>query len=148
MLSMADIIIGMCAPDARCTITDRGLRCTSQREAVFDALRQAHDHPTADELHRRVQGVSKATVYNALEAFRAVGLAQAISVPGGVTRWDAKTGPHVHMRHVTSDAVADLPDDVAAPLLQGMTPQAIRAVEQAVGMSIDAVQVSLLVRDP
>jgi len=114
---------------------------------VFDALQQAHDHPTADELHVRVEGVSKATVYNALEAFRGVGLAQAISVQGGVTRWDPKVGPHVHMRHVGSDAVSDLPDRVAAPLLSGLTAEHLRSVAEAMGVTIDAVQVSLLVHD-
>lgn len=144
---MCDTIIGMCDPTARCAITEHGLRCTPQREAVFDALQQAHDHPTADELHVRVEGVSKATVYNALEAFRSVGLAQAISVQGGVTRWDPKVGPHVHMRHIGSDAVSDLPDRVAAPLLSGLTAEHLRSVAEAMGVTIDAVQVSLLVHD-
>ena len=137
----------MCDLTARCAITEYGLRCTLQREAVFDALQQAHDHPTADELHARVDGVSKATVYNALEAFRGVGLAQAISVQGGVTRWDPKVAPHVHMRHAGSDAVSDLPDSVAAPLLSGLTPEHLQSVAEAMGVSIDAVQVSLLVHD-
>lgn len=147
MGSVCDTIIGMCAPSARCAITEHGLRCTPQREAVFDALRQAHDHPTADELFARVEGVSKATVYNALEAFRGVGLAQAISVQGGVTRWDPKVGPHVHMRHAGSDAVSDLPDSVAAPLLSGLTTERLQTVAEAMGVTIDAVQVSLLVHD-
>ena len=144
---MCDTIIGMCAPSARCAITEHGLRCTPQREAVFDALQQAHDHPTADELHARVEGVSKATVYNTLEAFRGVGLAQAISVQGGVMRWDPRVGPHVHLRHAGSDAVSDLPDSVAAPLLSGLTPEHLQSVAEAMGVSIDAVQVSLLVHD-
>ncbi len=108
---------------------------------------QASDHPTADTLHSRVCGVSKATVYNALEAFARVGLAQAIPGPGGVTRWDAVTGPHVHVRHIDDDRVEDLPDPLATQVLAGMTPEVIDHIEASLGVHVDAVQVSLLVRE-
>lgn len=112
---------------------------------MLHALQQAKDHPTAETLHGRLEGVSLATVYNALQAFRQVGLAQAISVPGGRTRWDPEVGPHVHVRAIDSDEIADLPDAVAAPLLDGLTPDKLAHVEEALGVRIDAVQISLLV---
>ena len=140
-----DTIIGMCDPLTRCTITDRGLRCTAQREAVLHALQQAKDHPTAEMLHGRLEGVSLATVYNALQVFRRVGLAQAVSIPGGMTRWDGDVGPHVHLMAIDSDEVRDLPDAVAAPLLDGLTPEKLAQVADTLGVCIDQVQISLLV---
>ena len=40
-----------------------------------------------------------------------------------------------------------LPDAVAAPLLSGLTAEHLQSVAEAMGVSIDAVQVSLLVHD-
>ena len=57
----------------------RGLRCTRQRRAIYDALAASRKHPTADELYRHVVddcgdcGVSLATVYNTLHDLVALG---------------------------------------------------------------------------
>lgn len=140
-------IIGMCEAPTRCTITDHGLRCTSQREAVLVALRGSSDHPTAEVLHERLNGVSLATVYNALAAFGRVGLAQSIAVAGGLTRWDGSTSLHAHVRRSGTDVVEDLPTDLAAPLLEVLTPQRLEAIGARMGGRVSGVQIKVMLAD-
>lgn len=137
----------MCESPTRCTITDLGLRCTGQREAVLGALRQATDHPTAEELHDRLEGVSLATVYNALAAFQRVGLAQAISVSSSVTRWDGAMALHVHARRDGADIVEDVPDDLASPLLAPFTSTQLAAIGARMGGRVTGVQIKVLLAD-
>jgi len=52
-------------------LKERGLRQTSERAAIFDAVYDTNDHFDADELYIRLKSdgvrVSRATVYNTLE---------------------------------------------------------------------------------
>ena len=60
-------------------LEDAGLRCTPQRLAVYDHLSQATHHPTAEDVYQAVRSaiprISLATVYKALEALVAIGVA-------------------------------------------------------------------------
>ena len=59
-----------------------GFRFTSQRHCVYDALLQKRDHPTADEVfarsRRAMLEISKATVYNCLDALVQCGLVRQV----------------------------------------------------------------------
>ena len=84
-------------PSTSCADTDlrelfraHGLRCTRQRERIYEALASSTSHPTAEELHLAVRdadgGLSLATVYNTLEAFTERGLCRRVpsaSTSGG-----------------------------------------------------------------
>ena len=65
--------------DLRTIIEQAGLRCTPQRLAVYDHLSQSTEHPTAEDVYQavrsRIPKISLATVYKALEAWVAVGVA-------------------------------------------------------------------------
>jgi len=137
----------MCESPTRCTITDHGLRCTSQREAVLGTLRRASDHPTAEALHGRLDGVSLATVYNALAVFERVGLAQPIAVAGGLTRWDGSMVMHAHVRRTSSDTVEDLPADLAEGLLAALTPKRLAAIGRRMGGRVSGVQIKVRMVD-
>ena len=66
------------------------LRCTRQRRALYEALSSTSRHPTADELFQQLAhtqtDISLATVYNTLEAFCEVGLAQKLPGNGSGAR--------------------------------------------------------------
>ena len=85
---------------------------TLQRRAVYEAVADRDDHPTADEVAedvRRVhQGVSRATVYRALETFVDHHLLAKICHPGAAARFDAKTHRHHHLVCDRCGAVRDL----------------------------------------
>src|SRR5690348_1249772 len=77
----------------------RGLKMTPQRRAIIDYLRNALNHPTADEVlsevNRRFPMTSRATVYNTLNWLTEAGLVQAV-YRDGMVRFDPKTDHHHH----------------------------------------------------
>jgi Fe2+ or Zn2+ uptake regulation protein len=91
-------------------LRDAGLRVTSQRLAVLDALSQA-SHPTADEIHHVVRlrhpGVGLATVYNTLAALETHGRVLVVEDRKG-RRYDFRTDTHPHIRCRKCGAFADL----------------------------------------
>jgi Fur family transcriptional regulator, peroxide stress response regulator len=103
-----------------------GWKLTPQRAAVYDALRAAEGHPTAEEVFRRVREliptISLATVYKALEALAASGLADKLADLDGTARFDARRAPHYHLRCLRSGAVEDLPTDYDPDLIAKLDP--------------------------
>jgi Fe2+ or Zn2+ uptake regulation protein len=65
-------------------------RTTRQLAAVYDALAASHDHPTADEIFRRVRDalprVSLGTVYRNLDKLREQGRLRVVRLEG-IPRW-------------------------------------------------------------
>lgn len=130
--------------------SEHGLRCTRQRQAIYEALAKSKQHPTADELFQmvasRVPGMSLATVYNTLEAFCRAGMAQKLPGTGtnGAARFDAIVHNHVHLCCTRTGAVADVPDDLSGEILQHIPAEVLRQVEQRFGFRIDQVQIELV----
>ena len=92
-----------------------GVPFTPQRGAVWEALSERRDHPTADavfeEVGERMPGLSRATVYRSLEAFVQIGLAQRVGHLGSAVRYDPKTTRHHHLVCESCGAVIDLESD-------------------------------------
>lgn len=130
----------------------RGLRCTRQRKAVFEALRSTTAHPTADELHRMVashlEGMSLATVYNTLEALCAAGLAQKLPGSGphgnGSARYDATVDNHLHLRDSRTGTLADVPPHLSRALLEQLPRPLLAEIETRLGFRIRQVQIELV----
>jgi Fur family transcriptional regulator, peroxide stress response regulator len=98
----------------RATIENAGLRCTPQRLAVYQQLCESAEHPSAEIVFHAVRAqipkISLATVYKALEALVAVGVATKLSAGIGDTRtrYDARRDEHYHFRCLRSGTVHDL----------------------------------------
>jgi Fe2+ or Zn2+ uptake regulation protein len=92
-----------------------GLTPTIQRMAILEFLEKTRAHPTADEVlchvRKRFPTVSRATVYNTLDALTQAGVILRITVEPGVVRYDADMGPHAHFRCRVCGVVHDLPLD-------------------------------------
>jgi Fur family transcriptional regulator, peroxide stress response regulator len=90
----------------------RGARPTRQRRAIFSALWQRIDHPTAETLYRavrrRIPGLSLATVYTTLEVLVEAGLAGRFAGADGVAHYDARTDEHDHRRCLGCGRIDDL----------------------------------------
>jgi len=99
--------------EARCR--ERGLPVTLQRRAVFDEILDRRDHPTADQvfdvLSRRLGGISRATVYRALDTLVDLGLVRRMAHADAVARFDPLTERHHHLVCDRCGKVVDLPDD-------------------------------------
>jgi Fur family ferric uptake transcriptional regulator len=84
-------------------LASRGLRSTSQRDAILDIFVEAGRHVSAEELYARVKkvhpGIGFATVYRTLKLFGEAGLAQERRFEDGYTRYE-HTSPDAHHDHL------------------------------------------------
>jgi Fur family transcriptional regulator, peroxide stress response regulator len=79
----------------------RGLRLTPQRLEIFQALTEAVDHPTAEQLHQRLQRkmptLSLDTVYRTLGTLTQHGLINKVETVESQARFEAQERPHHHL---------------------------------------------------
>jgi Fur family peroxide stress response transcriptional regulator len=79
----------------------RGIRVTPQRLAVYRALTEDLGHPTAESVykrvHKRLPGLSQATIYRTLQFLEDENLIRRVSSPGAIGRFDANIDPHQHL---------------------------------------------------
>jgi Fe2+ or Zn2+ uptake regulation protein len=98
----------------------RGLPVTIQRRLVLEVLLGRQDHPTADqifeEVHARVPGISRTTVYRALETLVQLGVARMVCNPGASARFDPNVEQHHHLVCLHCGKMRDLDD----PRLNGL----------------------------
>jgi len=89
-----------------------GLVPTIQRLAVLDWLYRTKLHPTADQVYSAVRkkfpSISRATVYNTLEALTKAGMILRLSVDPTVARYDADLKPHAHFRCRVCQKIYDI----------------------------------------
>ena len=113
----------------RAIIENAGLRCTPQRLAVYQQLSESDEHPSAEIVFHAVRAqiprISLATVYKALEALVAVGVATKLSAGIGGTRarYDARRDEHYHFRCLRSGTVHDLPTQFDPDLIAKLDPR-------------------------
>lgn len=97
-----------------------GLTPTIQRMAVLEYLEKIKKHPTADQVlisvRKKFPSVSRATIYNTLEALTKAGIIQQITVDPSVARYDADIKPHAHFRCRICCTVYDIAIDNAIEL--------------------------------
>lgn len=80
----------------------RGLRVTAQRRLVLEALADADDHVSADDILERVQAkapdVNMSTVYRTLEALEDVGIVYHTHLGHSMSQWHvAREEAHQHL---------------------------------------------------
>ncbi len=111
----------------RAALEAAGWRSTPQRLAVYDQLRRADHHPSAEEVYRSVReslpNISLATVYKALETLVASGLAAKLTATDGSARYDARSDHHYHLRCLRSGAVEDLSTPFDPDLIAKIDPE-------------------------
>jgi Fur family peroxide stress response transcriptional regulator len=95
------------------TISEKGFRFTEQRRAVYDALMDQRDHPTAVEVFMRVKGkvpsISLATVYNCLETLTDCGLVKIVNHDRESARYCPNLEEHAHLFCEGCNGVIDIP---------------------------------------
>ena len=110
-----------------------GWKPTRQRAAVYDHLCRAEGHPTAEDVFLAVKAtipaISLATVYKALEALTASGLAAKLAASDGSARFDARRDHHYHLRCLRTGAVEDLPTPFDPGLVSRLDPGLVATLE-------------------
>ncbi len=114
-------------------LRELGLTPTIQRLAVLDCLERTKKHPTADQVLVAVRetfpSVSRATVYNTLQALTKAGMILQITVDPAVSRYDADLSPHAHFRCRICNTVYDVGLDEESNLeahIEGHHIEAVR----------------------
>jgi Fur family ferric uptake transcriptional regulator len=90
---------------------EKGLRMTEQRRVIAQVLSDAHDHPDAEELHRRASAVdskiSIATVYRTVKLFEDAGILERRDFRDSPSRYEETKDHHDHLIDVTSGKVIE-----------------------------------------
>lgn len=101
---------------------EAGLRLTPQKVAVFKALAETDEHPTAQDLFEAVREdyptISFATVYDNLRKFKELQLVQEMNTGEGAARYDANIEHHHHIIDTKTGKLMDvcLPEISKIPL--------------------------------
>ena len=126
-----------------------GLRCTRQRETIYRALAATESHPTAEELYKLVrgadEGLSLATVYNALEAFCDRGIARRLATTCGPSRYDADVSEHLHVQD-SDGKIHDVPRDLSDQFYDSVGADLMSRIADAMGMDIAGARIELAAR--
>ena len=93
---------------------ESGLPVTTQRRAVFEAILDRRDHPTAEQVYRAVRAglpqISRMTVHRILGTFVSLGLLSKTCHPGSSARFDPKLHQHHHLVCLDCGDILDLED--------------------------------------
>ncbi len=96
----------------------RGLKVTPQRQAVFRALHDNPEHPTAESVYETVRvempTISLRTVYQTLNDLAAMGELRQLSFGPGSARFDPNREPHHHLVCDRCGTVIDVHADADA----------------------------------
>ena len=91
------------------------LKVTPQRMAIYEALLNINDHPTAEMIKDYVSktnpSISLATVYKTLEVFVDKGLITRVKTENDVMRYDPIIEKHHHLYDQKTDSIYDYYDD-------------------------------------
>lgn len=89
-------------------------RNTIQRKLVSDAVFELRNHPTADDIYKKVsethKSISRGTVYRNLNYLVEDGFIRKVSVFEGADRFDHVLSSHAHLRCSSCGQVYDLPE--------------------------------------
>ncbi|UCF00122.1 MAG: transcriptional repressor [Planctomycetota bacterium] len=103
---------------------DAGLKVTAQRLAVYKALIETGEHPSAEALFRKVKQIfhtiSLDTVNRTLRTLRKINIAFIVEGSGDAKRFDANLHPHQHFKCVRCKRIVDFYhqpfDNIEVPL--------------------------------
>jgi Fur family ferric uptake transcriptional regulator len=95
---------------------EKGLRMTGQRRVIARVLSESHDHPDAEELHRRAAAIdphiSIATVYRTVRLLEEAGILERHDFRDGRSRYEeAPDVHHDHLIDVQSGKVIEFQND-------------------------------------
>jgi Fur family transcriptional regulator, peroxide stress response regulator len=103
-------------------ISASGLKATSQRIVVYEALALLHGHhPTAEEVYQHLKpenpSISLGTVYKTLDSFAEADMIRRVLTEEGCKRYDANIMVHSHIYCSNTREVIDYEDEELEQLL-------------------------------
>lgn len=108
--------------DALTLLRDLGLKATTQRLAILEALMGEREHPTAEEIHEALAKehptISRSTVYDTLARFSEEGIVDPLKIGDGITRFEFHNHPHLNIVCVECQRIMDVDSDRIQPFLE------------------------------
>ena len=96
-------------------LREHGIQPSAQRVAVAEYVLRTDEHPSADLVWKRVRRrfpyISRATVYNTLNAFVEKGLLKTLNLSDDSIVFDPKTETHHHFIDTKTGRIHDIPWD-------------------------------------
>lgn len=96
-------------------LSEKGLRVTPQRIAIFSAIIKLGHHPTAEKIIEFIKknhpNISVGTVYKVLDSLVENKLLQKVKTENGVMRYDPLQTSHHHLYCKKTDRIEDYEDD-------------------------------------
>jgi Fur family transcriptional regulator, peroxide stress response regulator len=103
-------------------LKDCGLKVTPQRVAVFDAVINLNNHPTAENVTEFIKvnhpNIATGTVYKTLETLVQCGIIKKVKTDSDVMRYDAIIEKHHHLYCSESDRIEDFYDNELNAILE------------------------------
>jgi len=95
--------------------SDKGLRMTEQRRVIARVMSDAHDHPDAEELHRRASSIdpkiSIATVYRTVKLFEEAGILERRDFRDSPSRYEEAKEHHDHLIDISTGEVVEFKNE-------------------------------------
>ncbi len=92
-------------------LAGKGLKSTTQRLIIFEALQNMHNHPTAEDILNHISksypSISLSTIYNTLDLFVENKIINKLKNDNGIIRYDAFIENHHHLYCSETDKIED-----------------------------------------
>jgi Fur family peroxide stress response transcriptional regulator len=96
-------------------LKEKGLKVTPQRVAIYEAIVNLNNHPTAENVIEYVKAnhpnISVGTVYKVLDSLIENSLLKKVKTEKDIMRYDAVLSNHHHLYCVETDRIEDYEDD-------------------------------------
>ena len=96
------------------------LSMTPQRLAIYKALIESTNHPSAENIFNHVRAsfpdIALDTVYRTLSTFSEIEVIHVVEGHGEVKRYDPVTEPHHHFRCTRCNKIVDIHEDIFGKL--------------------------------
>ncbi len=96
-------------------LQEKGLKVTPQRVAIFEAITELNNHPTAEDIiafiRKNHPNISVGTVYKVLETFVENSLLKKVKTEKDFMRYDPSLTNHHHLYCAETDRIEDYEDE-------------------------------------
>lgn len=121
---------------------NNNFKMTNQRAAILEVLKDNHDHPSVDEVYRKVRKrlprISKKTVYSNLSFLSEKKIIQEVRVRG-ITRYEPIQDSHHHMICNMCNRIFDVGFEVGS---KELSKKVMRFADKIDGFDIENVSVN------
>lgn len=108
-------------------ISEGGLKFTHQRMVIYQAIEDADNHPTAENVYELIKdsnpSISLGTVYKTLDTFVTHGIIQKFIDNNGVMRFDSILETHSHLYCKKTNEIRDYRNQELESLIKGFFDQ-------------------------